>query len=191
MQTDLIVFEEYFAATFEQVRDVIDKYITKLVEVIPEATIGFTCYLVDNKVLWKGVLAEQKSWGIDDVYYGYLEIMHVYMNSVSPIQIRLYCSKPQYLTYWSGLGKTLKNHLPRSDGSPIPSGELWNLVPDHGYDRDLLRLWHEGYRVKEIGERMHISASRLYARLDKLRKIHGIIIVPYRREDKRQQHNNQ
>ena len=182
METDLIVFDEYFDATFEQVIDVVGDYLDKLVELKPEAVLEVTTTEKEGKKVWKGKIVEPKKWGTLDIYYGYIEVVPTYENSLTPMHVKLYCSHPNYISYWKGLESSLCKRLKLSDGSPGPSNEPWNLIPDKGYDRKMLELWHKGYKAPAIGKRLKFSKRTIYNRLSSLRKNHGTSIVPLRQK---------
>jgi hypothetical protein len=63
----------------------------------------------------------------------------------------------------------------------------WEKIPDLGYDRALLRLWHSERTAEEIASNLKqtdnkdLSRRRIYNRLWELRKEHGEEIVPKRR----------
>lgn len=90
------------------------------------------------------------------------------------------------------LGRGARTLLRAKDQTPVESGDvgssenetekhLWDQVPDKGYDREMLRLWHGGYTAPEIEERIGRSDRTIRNRLTELRKEHGEKIVPKRR----------
>lgn len=55
----------------------------------------------------------------------------------------------------------------------------WLRIPDHNWDREVLRLWHEGLTCPEIeGKTAVASAARIRNRLSELRKEFGEDLVP-------------
>ena len=180
METDLNVFDEYFDATFEQVIDVVKDYLDKLVELKPEAVLEVTTTEKEDKKVWKGKIVEPKKWGTLDIYYGYIEVKPTYENSLTPMHVKLYCSQPNYISYWKGLEISFSNRLNLSDGSPGPTNEPWNLIPDRGDDRQMLELWHQGYNAPDIGERLNYSSKTIHNRLSILRGKYKEKIIPYK-----------
>jgi hypothetical protein len=180
MEFDKIVFDKCFDATFEQVFAVIEKYLDKLSEVRPDAGLSVTVEEIIGKKVWKGNLMEGQDWGKPDIIYGFIEIVPTHVNSITPMQVRLYCSRREYLGVWRDLSETLHDLLKLSDGSPGRTNEPWKLVPDIGYDQVMIKLWLHGSDVEAIGKRIGISRSRVYARLGELRNIYGEEIVPFR-----------
>ena len=57
----------------------------------------------------------------------------------------------------------------------------WEKVPDKGYDRKMLELWHIGFSAREIGKKVDRSEHTIRNRLSELRQDHGEKIVPRRR----------
>jgi len=57
----------------------------------------------------------------------------------------------------------------------------WEEIPNLGYDRELVRLWHTGLQAGEIGRRLEISEKTVYNRLSELRQQHGQGKIPRRR----------
>ncbi len=63
----------------------------------------------------------------------------------------------------------------------------WELIPDHGWDRQVLELWHEGFTCPEIQRKTHVaSAERIRNRLTELRNQYGENIIPT--DEQRKQH---
>jgi len=56
----------------------------------------------------------------------------------------------------------------------------WERVPDEGYDREMLRLWHDGVSAEAIGRQVCVGKRRIHNRLYELRKKYGPEIVPLR-----------
>jgi hypothetical protein len=59
----------------------------------------------------------------------------------------------------------------------------WEEVPDKGYDRKMLELWHAGFSAREIGWMVgkDLSEQTILNRASQLRKRYGDRIVPRRR----------
>ena len=89
METDLIVFDELFDANFEQVIDVVKDYLDELVELKPEAALEVTTTKEEGRDIWKGKIVEPKKWGKLDIYYGYIEVVPAYINSITPMHAKL------------------------------------------------------------------------------------------------------
>ncbi|TDA63894.1 MAG: hypothetical protein D9V45_12875 [Chloroflexi bacterium] len=62
---------------------------------------------------------------------------------------------------------------PHSDIPP------WDeIVPDIGYDRQLLQMLWDGMQYKEIADRLFIDSERLQNRVTELRKKYGEKVIP-------------
>lgn len=63
--------------------------------------------------------------------------------------------------------------------TPLPTLPAWERIPEHLWDRPVLKLWHEGYTCKEIFTMTnYASEARIRNRLSQLRNEHGKEIVP-------------
>jgi hypothetical protein len=60
--------------------------------------------------------------------------------------------------------------------------ELWKKIPDVGYNRLMLRMWHAGSSAREIGLRINRNHKTVSNNLSALRQIYGDEIVPNRRD---------
>jgi hypothetical protein len=71
---------------------------------------------------------------------------------------------------------TIHNNEELSDEVP----QLWLTIPDRGWDRECVRLWHRGLTCKDIGRRLKKTDKTILNRLNQIRKEYGEQIVPYR-----------
>jgi hypothetical protein len=62
-----------------------------------------------------------------------------------------------------------------------PTGRPWELIPDHLWERQALRLWWEGLTCPEIGRRLSQAPKTVRNRLTLLRKEYGTDVVPTNR----------
>ena len=75
-----------------------------------------------------------------------------------------------------------------TDSEPLPTieepkkepSQTWLMIPDRGWDRECIRLWHRGLTCKDIGIRLQKTDKTILNRLNQLRKEFGEQIVPYR-----------
>jgi len=75
-----------------------------------------------------------------------------------------------------------------TDSEPLPTieepkkepSQTWLTIPDKGWDRECIRLWHRGLTCKDIGIRLQKTDKTILNRLNQLRKEFGEQIVPYR-----------
>ena len=61
----------------------------------------------------------------------------------------------------------------------------WEQIHDDLWDRTALKMWHEGYSNREIGESVNVSPATVTNRLSELRKQYGLEIVPLKNEIRR------
>ena len=61
-------------------------------------------------------------------------------------------------------------------------GEIWEKIPDKGWDRMALKLWLKGHTASEIAQRVHVSNRRVTNRITELRKIYGTDNIPYKND---------
>jgi len=59
-----------------------------------------------------------------------------------------------------------------------PDEEPWTRIPEHGWDRQALELWWDGYTVGDIASRLTLSEKTIRNRLTALRRAYGVSIVP-------------
>ena len=67
-----------------------------------------------------------------------------------------------------------------SDEPKKEPSQTWLMIPDKGWDRECIRLWHRGLTCKDIGIRLQKTDKTILNRLNQLRKEFGEQIVPYR-----------
>jgi hypothetical protein len=66
----------------------------------------------------------------------------------------------------------------RDEDAPKP----WEVIPDVGWNRRAVELWHTGYKAGEIAAMIgNLTAKTVYNRLSDLRRIYGTEVVPERR----------
>jgi len=84
--------------------------------------------------------------------------------------------------------KGSENTSSNTDSEPLPTieepkkepSQTWLMIPDKGWDRECIRLWHRGLTCKDIGIRLQKTDKTILNRLNQLRKEFGEQIVPYR-----------
>ena len=187
MKTDLQTFDELFDEPLERIIEIIDNYVSALTNIKPDVVLRVEIEESSEGNIWMGFIEELKEWGKEDVIYGHIKIIPLFLNSDTPMRVKLFCSHPNYMTYWGGVRDSLLKHLILSDGNPPSSVDPWMLIPDHGYDRKLLEYWHDGYTGPEIARKLYISESSVYDRLRKLRNTYKKTIVPYHYEARNQE----
>lgn len=68
---------------------------------------------------------------------------------------------------------------PPSTEAKQPELPAWEQIPDHRWDRQVLKLWWEGLTCGEISNRTYVAGEgRIRNRLTELRIFHGESIVP-------------
>ena len=75
------------------------------------------------------------------------------------------------------------NYMPTKSKEMIREDqEMWEMIPDTGWDRQMLKLWLNGFTAPEIGERIDRAEKTIRNRLTALRREHGDEIVPYKQQ---------
>lgn len=83
--------------------------------------------------------------------------------------------------------KSIIEELTKEDNHKEPLNNplnLWEKIPNIGWDREALKLWHEHYSHAEIGQKLHKDEQTVKNKIRHLRKEHGEEIVPSRRKKK-------
>jgi hypothetical protein len=58
----------------------------------------------------------------------------------------------------------------------------WENIPEVGWNRRAVELWHAGYKAREIAAKIgNLTAKTVYNRFSDLRRIYGTQVVPERR----------
>ncbi|OGN78405.1 MAG: hypothetical protein A2X26_01410 [Chloroflexi bacterium GWC2_49_37] len=71
-------------------------------------------------------------------------------------------------------------HLPPEGEHRNELPQVWLTIPDRGWDRECIRLWHRGLTSKDIGRRLEKTDKTILNRLNQLRNEFGEQAVPYR-----------
>lgn len=188
MKNTLVIYQ-LFNATMEEILQVINDYLGKLVSIDPEVSLSVSEKDVNSEVIWQGSFIVNRPWGTEDENWGYVEIKEKNGVNTLPIEVKLYCSDPKYIDYWMGLGITLKRNLPIFDEKVLPKYP-YMLIPDHRNDQTILKLWLGGYTARQIYDQTGISPRTIYDRLRILRKKYGIKIVPKKRKNNKKMENS-
>lgn len=62
-----------------------------------------------------------------------------------------------------------------------PEVGKWMFIPEVGVNREIVRLFYQGYTYRQIGDRVDRDEETINKKISLLRKEHGEDIVPYRR----------
>jgi hypothetical protein len=73
----------------------------------------------------------------------------------------------------------------RTEKNQNETSQAWQTIPDKGWDRECLQLWHRGLTCKQIGTRLQKNDKTIRNRLNQLRNEFGEQIVPYRNSNPR------
>lgn len=180
METEVLVFDQSFDSSHQEIFEVIQDFHNKLTTIYPNVVIEVEHQKREGKEYRILRFLESMPWGTPDVYYGHIEIVPMYFYHDTPLVIRLYCSHPKYLTIWGGLGNSFRSKLKVSDGIEGLSTTPWTLIPDNGSDRKILELFCKDYDFESIAKRVGYAVQTVYNKLGKLRKKYGEKLVPYR-----------
>lgn len=106
---------------------------------------------------------------------GWLSIPNIKINTPSIMQESE--GMASRLPYSSTLQSTPNQQINEANKETM---HVWLTIPDKGWDRECVRLWHRGLTCKDIGIRLHKTDKTILNRLNQLRKDFGEQIVPYR-----------
>ena len=182
METEIIVFDQSFDASFQEILQVIQDFHNKLTTIYPNVVIEVEHQKREGKEYRIIRFLESMPWGTPDVDYGHIEIVPMYFYHDTPTVIRLYCSHPKFITIWGGLGNSFRSILKVSDGIKGLSTTPWTLIANHGHDRKILELYYKGFLVEDIAYRVGYATQTVYNRIVSLRKTYGEELVPYRKK---------
>jgi hypothetical protein len=148
-----------------------DAYIHLLIQKLP-----------NGNSLIKGRVSENEyGWGLWDTLRDELERLGWFsipdLEYVSPSTT----IEPQQKETPEFIAQKLDNASlpPKSEpGKELP--QIWLAIPDKGWDRECIRLWHRGLTSKDIGRRLEKTDKTILNRLNQLRNEFGEQTVPYR-----------
>lgn len=178
MQGEVAFYQKLFNSTIEQAVFVVNDYLNLVVQTYPEISLDVSWKMQDGKPVWTGTFIVVTELGKPDIIYGRVEIVENFMNYPNLIEITIYCQERRFVTWDMELVEYLIRHLPISDITPKKEANIWDAVPDEGWNRRVLELWHKGYSAAVIGERLGYQAQSIYNLLASLRKTYGDEIVP-------------
>ena len=176
MKEDRLIFHGCFDEPLEVITDLVGRYLDELVKVRPQVVLEVK--VTDDKKTWRGYVYEPQAWSVEDINYGYIEVFRKYEDSAIPLEVKVFASHPDYFLWMFNLYVLLEKYLKVSDGNPPANIPTWMVIPDEGYNRQLVELWSQGYKGPEIALRFSYSPRTIYNRLSELRKIYGVTIVP-------------
>lgn len=134
-----------------------------------------------NSLLKASVSANECGWGLWDTLRDEMERLGwFFIPSVESI-VSSESIEPQQKEIPEFIAQKLDNaSLPSLDepGKELP--QIWLAIPDKGWDRECIRLWHRGLTSKDIGRRLEKTDKTILNRLNHLRNQFGEQTVPYR-----------
>jgi hypothetical protein len=142
----------------------------------------FVHKLPNRNSLIKGrVSGNERGWGLWDSLRDELEQQGWFsipaLDYVSPSTI----IEPQQKNIPELISPKLDNaSLPPKNEPRKELPKVWLTIPDKGWDRECIRLWHRGLASKDIGRRLEKTDKTILNRLNQLRNEFGEQTVPYR-----------
>ena len=184
MKQDFILLKEDFDENLETIVLLIDKWLGEVIENFPITLVLRVEVVEENNIkIWKGYLEETKPIDEDDIPLGHIEIIPLHNESATPKRVTLYSSNRKFMTYWAGLRDIILKNLKKSDVKLPTTVHPWEIIEDKGYDREMLKMWHEGrpvsYIAREIGQ---ITEKTIRNKFSILRGKYGVEIVPLRQK---------
>ena len=179
MKYDRLTNGGIFNGKCEDIYSIIIEYLVKLREENPSVFIFPDNYQKDGKEIARGFIKEEMPWPQEDVSYGHFQLIPLFEDLDSPIQVALFCSEPKYGRLWNDLFGMISSKFVVFNGILPPDVKPWELIPDKSNHREILCLWHEGLTDELIAARLRISKDTVYDLLRRLRQDFGEIIVPH------------
>lgn len=134
-----------------------------------------------NSLIKASLSANECGWGLWDSFRDEMERLGWF--SIPSVE-SIVSSKPvetqQKYVPERKTPKPVHEHLPLKDESGKELPQVWLTIPDKGWDRECIRLWHRGLTSKDIGRRLEKTDKTILNRLNQLRNEFGEQTVPYR-----------
>lgn len=134
-----------------------------------------------NTLLKVSLSNSEKGWGLWNAFrdemerLGWFSIPAVENKSIPVIFKTTESNRPEPSSLNSDLEPLSPIDEPKKE-----STQIWLMIPDRGWDRECIRLWHRGLTCKDIGIRLQKTDKTILNRLNQLRKEFGEQTVPYR-----------
>lgn len=134
-----------------------------------------------NTLLKVSLSNSEKGWGLWNAFrdemerLGWFSIPAVENKSIPVVFKTTESNRPEPSSSNSDLEPLSPIDEPKKE-----SPQIWLMIPDRGWDRECIRLWHRGLTCKDIGIRLQKTDKTILNRLNQLRKEFGEQTVPYR-----------
>jgi hypothetical protein len=148
-----------------------DAYIHLLVHKLPNG----------NSLIKASVSANECGWGLWDSLRGEIERLGWFSIPALDYVSQSTTIEPHQKNIPELISKKLDNvSLPPKNEPGKELSQVWLTIPDKGWDRECIRLWHRGLTSKDIGRRLEKTDKTILNRLNQLRNEFGEQTVPYR-----------
>jgi len=138
--------------------------------------------LLNGTTLLKVSLSDnEKGWELWNAFRDEMERLGWFsIPTIESISLPVDFKAPEIKGSELSLSITDSDPLPLIDELKKEPSQTWLMIPDRGWDRECIRLWHRGLTCKDIGIRLQKTDKTILNRLNQLRKEFGEQIVPYR-----------
>ena len=138
--------------------------------------------LLNGTTLLKVSLSDnEKGWELWNAFRDEMERLGWFsIPTIESISLPVDFKAPEIKGSELSLSITDSDPLPLIDELKKEPSQAWLMIPDRGWDRECIRLWHRGLTCKDIGIRLQKTDKTILNRLNQLRKEFGEQIVPYR-----------
>jgi len=138
--------------------------------------------LLNGTTLLKVSLSDnEKGWELWNAFRDEMERLGWFsIPTIESISLPVDFKAPEIKGSELSLSITDSDPLPLIDELKKEPSQPWLMIPDRGWDRECIRLWHRGLTCKDIGIRLQKTDKTILNRLNQLRKEFGEQIVPYR-----------
>ena len=139
---------------------------------------------VESYIMWDDVSDPYLTTPKPLAYLGYVERLSPEDDYTKPVQIRVMQPK----RYPSQVWEDFKFHLDTcflvndiTGKDEDLKSKPWLIIPENGWNRKAVELWHKGYTGPQIANKVGVSKHTVNNVMSKLRDKYGEHVVPYHR----------
>jgi hypothetical protein len=185
-----------FKATISEIEDALEMYAKAQAPIMgydPIPVCQFNCQYYVQGVINPISGSEDEAQKKKATDLGFLEVNKVDPNQDKPVEVFSFGFESTR-NFWEEFTDFLRNDfleifilrespydIFEDDETQSEEKELWDQIPPYLWDRVALKMWCDGFTLKEIATKLNVSTGRVANRLSELRRRYGKNVVPYRR----------